>query len=63
MKTEIQNESVKKLTSENGMVLTNGGEFDQYPIEIFTSINDDSWTEIIEPIKNTINYEQQNNSR
>jgi hypothetical protein len=63
MKTEIQNESVKKLTSENGMVLTNGGEFDQYPIEIFTSINDDSWAEIVKPIKNTINYEQQNNSR
>jgi hypothetical protein len=63
MKTEIQNESVKKLTAENGMVLTNGGEFDQYPIEIYTNINDDSWTEIVEPIKNTINYEQQNNSR
>jgi hypothetical protein len=63
MKTEIQNESVKKLTAENGMVLTNGGEFYQYPIEIFTSINDDSWTEIVEPIKNNINYEQQNNSR
>jgi hypothetical protein len=58
MKTEIQNESIKKLTAENGMILTNGGEFDQYPIEIFTNINDDSWIEIIKPIKNIINYEQ-----
>jgi hypothetical protein len=42
IKTEIENKSANKLIAENGMILTNGGEFDQYPIEIFTSINDNS---------------------
>lgn len=46
MTTEIINETVKKITASEGMVLHNGGEFDQYPIEIYTDINDNSWEEI-----------------
>jgi len=51
MITEIINEAVKKVTAENGMVLSNGGEFAMYPIEIYTAIEDTSWFEIVEPIK------------
>lgn len=51
MRIEIINEAVKKVTAENGKVLSNGGEFAQYPIEIYTAIEDNSWTEIDEPIK------------
>ena len=46
MKTEIINDEVKKITAEDGCVLTNGGEFDMYPIELTCNINDNSWYEI-----------------
>ena len=55
MTIEIINEAVKKVTAENGKVLSNGSEFSQYPIEIYTAIEDNSWTEIIEPIHNVSN--------
>lgn len=46
MKTTIKNETEKILTSEDGKVLTNGSEFDIYPIEVTCNINDNSWYEI-----------------
>ena len=46
MKTEIINDEVKKITAEDGYVLTNGGEFDMYPIELYVGVDDDSWWEI-----------------
>lgn len=51
MKIEIINEEVKKLTADSGMVLSNGGEFDMYPVELYTDVNDTSWVEIVEPFK------------
>lgn len=52
MKTEIQSEFTKKITAENGKVLSNGGEFSQYPIELYVDINDNTWAEITKPIEN-----------
>ena len=46
MIVEILNATQKKITAENGLVLTNGGEFDKYPIELIANINDDTWYEI-----------------
>jgi len=51
MKTELFANGTKKITAENGKVLTNGGEFEQYPIELYVSINDDSWYEIEQEIE------------
>lgn len=50
MKTEIINETEKVITAEEGKVLTNGGEFSQYPIELVVNINDNNWYEIDKPI-------------
>lgn len=36
----------KKITAENGKVLSNWGEFIQYPVELYVDINDNSWYEI-----------------
>lgn len=49
MKIEIINESQKIITADKNKVLTNGGEFEQYPIELVVNISDDSWYEIDEP--------------
>lgn len=46
MRTEIINEIEKIITSEEDKVLTNGGEFEQYPIELIVNIDDESWYEI-----------------
>ena len=57
MKTIIKTELTKIITAEDGKVLTNGGEFEQYPIELTVDINDNSWyeiDEIIEPEIQTI---------
>ena len=49
MKTEIINETEKIITADKGYVLTNGGDFVQYPIELTININDESWYEIETP--------------
>jgi hypothetical protein len=46
MKTEILNDLQKQITADEGKVLTNGGEFEEYPIELIVNINDTSWYEI-----------------
>lgn len=48
MKTRIINEIEKAITADVGKVLTNGGVFTNYPIELIVSMNDDSWYEIDE---------------
>lgn len=50
MKTQIINDTQKIITADAGMVLTNGGEFAQYPVELTVNIEDDSWWEIPEPV-------------
>lgn len=42
----IINETEKIITSNEGYVLTNGGDFVLYPIELICNINDNSWYEI-----------------
>lgn len=49
MKIEIINELQKIIIADKNKVLTNGGEFEQYPIELIVNISDDSWYEIDEP--------------
>jgi len=43
MKTNQINDTQKVITSENGKVLTNGGEFANYPIELVVNVADNSW--------------------
>lgn len=50
MKIENINETEKIITSDEGKVLTNGGEFTHYPIELVVNINDETWYEIDTPI-------------
>lgn len=57
MKTEIINETEKIITADKGYVLTNGGDFVQYPIELTCHINDNSWYEIDEMLNESINNE------
>lgn len=49
MKTTQINETQKVITAETGKVLTNGGDFAQYPVELTVNIEDDSWVEIDKP--------------
>ena len=49
MKSVQINETQKIIKAESGMVLTNGGDFAQYPVELTVNIEDDSWYEIPEP--------------
>jgi len=49
MKTNQINDTQKVITSENGKVLTNGGEFANYPIELVVNVADNSWYEIDKP--------------
>ena len=49
MKTVQINDTQKVITADAGMVLTNGGEFAQYPVELTVNIEDESWWEIPEP--------------
>ena len=49
MKTVQINETQKVITADAGMVLTNGGDFAQYPVELTVNIEDDSWVEIPAP--------------
>lgn len=49
MKSVIINETQKIITSESGMVLTNGGEFADYPVELTVNIEDETWSEIPKP--------------
>jgi len=49
MKTIQINTTEKVITAENGKVLTNGGEFANYPIELVMNVADDSWYEIDKP--------------
>lgn len=49
MKTNQINETQKVITAESGKVLTNGGEFADYPIELVVNVEDDSWYEIDKP--------------
>jgi hypothetical protein len=51
METEIRNETEKILISEEGKVLTNGGEFEIYPTNLIVNINDNTWYEIDKPIE------------
>lgn len=51
MKTVIINKIEKVITADEGNVLTNGGEFEQYPIELIVNINDNTWYEIETPVK------------
>lgn len=46
MTTTIINEQQKIITADEGKVLTNGGEFEEYPIELTVNINDNTWYEI-----------------
>lgn len=46
MITEEFENGTKRITAEDGKVLSNGGEFVQYPIELYVDINDNSWFEI-----------------
>ena len=58
MKTTQINETQKVITADAGMVLTNGGEFADYPTELVVNVEDDSWTEI--PAPEVTEVEQQN---
>jgi len=49
MKTNQINDTQKVITAENGKVLTNGGEFANYPIELVVNVADNSWYEIDKP--------------
>jgi len=53
MVTELFTNGTKKVTAEDGKVLSNGGEFAMYPIELYMDINDNTWFEIDE---NTLPY-------
>lgn len=46
MKTTQINDTQKIITASSGKVLTNGGEFADYPIELVVNVEDDSWYEI-----------------
>jgi hypothetical protein len=52
MKTQQINETQKVITAETGKVLTNGGDFAQYPVELTVNIEDDTWYEIDKPAEN-----------
>ena len=54
MKTVQINDTQKIITADAEMVLTNGGDFAQYPVELTVNIEDDSWWEIDLPIQNNI---------
>lgn len=49
MKTQQINDTQKVITADAGMVLTNGGDFAQYPEELTVNIEDDTWYEIEKP--------------
>ena len=49
MKSIQINETQKVITADAGMVLTNGGDFAQYPVELTVNVEDESWLEITEP--------------
>lgn len=49
MKTTHINDMQKVITANAGMVLTNGGDFAQYPEELTVNIEDDTWYEIQKP--------------
>jgi len=49
MATTQINATQKVITSESGKVLTNGGEFADYPTELVVNVADDSWYEIDKP--------------
>ena len=51
MKTIQINETQKVITAENGKVLTNGGDFAQYPVELTVNIEDETWYEIDAPVE------------
>ena len=52
MKTQQINDTQKVITADAGMVLTNGGEFAQYPEELTVNIEDETWYEIEKPEEN-----------
>ena len=52
MVTLTLNDLQKQITADDGKVLTNGGDFEQYPIELIVNIDDETWYEIDEPIIN-----------
>ncbi len=54
MKTVIKNELEKIIIADSDKVLTNGGEFEQYPIELTVNINDNSWYDIDTPPQETL---------
>jgi len=43
------NDTEKVIRAAEDKVLSNGGEFATYPIELTVNLNDDSWFEIDEP--------------
>jgi len=43
------NDTEKVIRAAEGKVLSNGGEFANYPIELTVNMNDDSWFEIDAP--------------
>ena len=49
MKTTQINETQKVITAESGKVLTNGGDFAQYPEELTVNVEDETWYEIDKP--------------
>ena len=51
MTTIILNNEEKQITADIGKVLTNGGEFEMYPIELVVNVDDNSWYEIDKQIK------------
>jgi hypothetical protein len=59
MITIIRNDKEKQITAENGKVLTNGGEFINYPTELIVNINDNSWYEIEDPQPEVIDVEHE----
>lgn len=46
MKTQQINDTQKVITADAGKVLSNGGEFAQYPTELTVNIEDETWYEI-----------------
>ena len=51
MTTEIVSETEKIITADEGKVLSNGGEFAQYPIQLVVNIEDTTWFEMDDPIE------------
>jgi len=49
MKTTQINETQKVITADTGKVLTNGGDFADYPIELVVNVEDETWYEIDKP--------------